>query len=591
MAGMSCSRCIRALRVIFFAGWAGLVAGSVNALWILGQWLEGAAVFADRHYLWMAPVATMFLFAGLSFPVAVVAAIRRAGIKEGLWTWIVATGACAAGLLPMRFLHPMAALVLAAGLGALVVRVMAREHGTRRIMVGGLLLFALPALIAALVVNLPSAHRSRDRMPAEGRPNVLLLILDTVRADALSIFGSANPTSPRMDSLAREGVLFQWAMAPSSWSLPSHSSFFTGARPGELSARWTRRLDGEKPTLAEVLHNAGWRTGGFVGNYLYGSWGSGIARGFETYRASPITLRQLRLSLTFAQLPLVRRLWAARSGRQVVGALRAGMGFPFEPVRDRYHGADIIRAFQEWRREDLSRPYFAFLNLFEAHESDMVPERWTRRFRGGKTPRDRYDGIVAWEDSVVGALLDTLAVEGGLDRTLIIVSSDHGEMFGSHGVVSHGSSLYLGVQRVPLIVRFPAGAAGGTTVSAPVTLQDVPSTVVDVLGLPASFPGRSWRMLLADSTTAMPVLGEVEHGPQLSRGTPANLGPLRSLTDERWRCILHSDGRLEVYDYRNDLEELHDLAATPSGREIAENCRAAFARSPTGYRVITNPGG
>ena len=304
--------------------------------------------------------------------------------------------ALVAALLPVRFLHPIASLVVAAGLAMVLSRALVTPRSSRRVIAGGLLLVVLPALVAAVVINLPSARRSHDRMPAEGAPNVLLLILDTVRADALSIYGSPHPTSPRLDAFARRSTLFRWAMAPSSWSLPSHSSFFTGFRPIELSARWSQRLDGEKPTLAEVLNDAGWRTGGFVGNHLYGSWGSGLTRGFERYRASPVTLRQLRLSVTFAQLPLIRRLWSARSGRQIVNAIRGGLAFPFEPERDRHQGADIMREFQQWRRADPVRPFFAFVNLFEAHEPAMVPERWIRRFDGGKTPRDRYDGIVAW---------------------------------------------------------------------------------------------------------------------------------------------------------------------------------------------------
>jgi len=578
---------LRALKVILLAAWAGLVAGSANALWFLALWLGGTMVFADKHYLWMAPIATMVFFVVLSLPVAVVSAVRRAGVPQRPVTWCFAMMTLATALLPVPFLHPMASLVLASGLALVLSRALLRPRWSGRVIAGGLLLVVLPALVASALVNRPSALRSHARMPAEGAPNVLLLILDTVRADALSIYGSPHATSPRLDSLARTSTFFRWAMAPSSWTLPSHSSFFTGVSPSMLSARWRRRLDDQEPSLAEVLNAAGWRTGGFVGNQVYGSWGGGLTRGFERYQASSLTLRELRLSVTFLQLPLVRKLLAARSIRGVVEAFRTGrLAFPHEPTRDHYPARDLLGEFQQWRREDRSRPFFAFVNLFEAHETDMVPEHWLRRFDGGRTLRDRYDGIVAWEDSVVGALVDTLAVEGILDRTLIIVSSDHGEMFGRHNVSSHGNSLYLGVQRVPLIVRFPDRLALGREINAPVSLQDVPATVEDVLGLPKSFPGRSWRTYLADSTVH-PVLGEVEQEPLFSRGTPVFLGPLRSLVDDRWRCILHADGRMEVFAYRSDLEELYDLVPTRAGSEVAQRCRTTLARIPFGYETVS----
>ena len=572
-----------ALSVILFAGLSGLVAGSANVLWPLVQWLLGAVVFVDRPQFWMAPLATMAVFVGLSLPVAAVALVMRGGVPQRLVTWSFAMLALASAFLPIRFLHPVATLVLAAGVATIVSRAMTSPVWNRRVVAGALLLVVAPAMIAAAVLNVPR-RTSADRRAPAGAPNVLLLILDTVRADALSVYGAPYETTPHLDSLARASTLFRWAMAASSWTLPSHSSFFTGYNPSELSGRWSRRLDDAKPTLAEVLGEAGWRTAGFAGNQAYAAWGSGLTRGFDRYWTSPVTKSQLKNSVTLVQLPLIRRLWALVSRRNV-GQTGKGLGLtlPFTPQRDLAGAADVMQQFSEWRAADRTKPFFAYLNLIEAHEEGMVPEEWTRRFNGGKTSRDRYNGKVAWQDSVVGALLDTLSAEGILDSTLIIVSSDHGEMF-NHNLVSHGNSMYLGVLRVPLIVRFPGAHHVTRTIDTPVSLQDLPATVLDVTGLPASMPGRSWRTRFTDSTGAV-VNGEVEHAPPPVE-SPALHGPLRSLVDDQWHCILNADGRMEVYAYRDDLDEENDLAATDAGKAAAERCRATFQRIPFGYQVI-----
>jgi arylsulfatase A-like enzyme len=533
----------------------------------------------------MSPVATMFVFLLLSLPLSAAALVRRGGLPERLITWGLGMLALTSVLLPVRLLHPVAALLLASGLAAVGSRILVSPVAYRRVLTAGLLLVVAPAMITAAVLKVPS-RSAKDRTPPADAPNVLVLILDTVRADALSVYGAPYETTPRLDSLARTATLFRWAMAPSPWTLPSHSSFFTGYRPSELSARWSRRLDSAKPTLAEVMSDAGWRTGGFAGNQAYAAWGSGLSRGFDRYWSTPISLSQLKNSVTLVQVPLVRRLWAVVTGRATGGTGRGlGLELPFVPKRDLADAKDILREFKEWRAEDGARPFFAFVNLIEAHQEGMVPEHWTRRFNNGKTSRDRYNGKVAWEDSVVGALLDTLQAEGTLDRTLVIVSSDHGEMF-NHNLNSHGNSVYLGVLHVPLIVRFPGTKNVTRSIDAPVSLQDLPATVLDVVGLPGTMPGRSWRKWFSDSAESI-VVGAVEHAPPPVE-SPALHGPLRFIIDHRWHCILNADGRMQVYAYRDDPDEENDLASTDIGRKASERCREMFRKIPFGYQMVTN---
>ena len=314
-------------------------------------------------------------------------------------------------------------------------------------------------------------------MPAPGSPNVLLIVLDSVVADHLSLYGYNRPTSPTIDELARRGIRFDAAQAAASWTLPSHATMFTGRWPHQLSAGWYTPLDATYPTLAEFLGSRGYATAGFVANQWYCGSDSGLGRGFTVYRD------YLFPHLTaFGMAVLVKRSidWLPPLGDFLSGVL-ATPG----PARSLRYAAGMFKAnrieaamvddlFLDWLSSGPAagrpaRPFFAFLNFADAHYPYQLPRMGLHRF--GARPRnayeldliknwwsvdkqqlppqelamalDAYDSCIAHIDEQLGRLWDALVRRGILDRTWVIIAADHGESFGEHaGIFCHGTSLY-----------------------------------------------------------------------------------------------------------------------------------------------------
>ncbi|MDP6539791.1 MAG: sulfatase [Planctomycetota bacterium] len=362
------------------------------------------------------------------------------------------------------------------------------------------------------------------------RPNVLLISIDTLRADHLSCYGYARETSPRLDALAREGVLFESATSTTSWTLPAHVSMLTGlpvSAHGICDDRlWSRPAPdgGAEPVtmrglfLPEVLRDAGWRTGGFfTWKYLEPTFGFGP--GFEVYE---------RLGHTFYSHPVVsERFEALRATGDTEGLQRLAAEHPelFDDTRPSSPEA-VDRALgwiEAVRRDSPERPFFCFLHLFDVHDPYRAPEPFHRRFAdpaydgpitgrnvmGAGTPVERgmaeadlghlvslYDGEIAWVDSEVGRLLDALEARGLTQNTLVVVVSDHGEEFFEHGEKQHRRSLYRESVHVPWIARWPDGLPAGRRVAGPVGLVDVTPTITGLCGL-APPPGAVGRDLSA----------------------------------------------------------------------------------------------
>ena len=266
-------------------------------------------------------------------------------------------------------------------------------------------------IVGCLVLILAATEMGRDRirewrrdlrpLPQPGSANVLLVVLDTVAAEHLSLYGYARPTSPTMAELAERGVRFERAQSSSSWTLPSHASLFTGRWPHELSAGWLTPLDGAFPTLAEFLGARGYATAGFIGNCWYCACGSGLERGFDSYTDYIFP----RLT-AFKAASLVRRtVDGLREAEQFledwldIDVLKAPVDRLFMLVNaDRKAAAEVNQEFLDWltRRRQPNRPFFAFLNYYDAHSPYELPPATVRRF-GTPTvdPRD-IDMIQNW---------------------------------------------------------------------------------------------------------------------------------------------------------------------------------------------------
>jgi arylsulfatase A-like enzyme len=508
-------------------------------------------------------------------------------------------------------LFPWAALLLSIGLGVQSVRLVSKHsHGFSVLVRRSTVVMATVIVLVGLAF--PVSQRlaetramSQLDFARSGLPNVLLIILDTVRAQSLSLHGYQRDTSPHLARLAATGAAFDRAVAPSSWTLPSHASLFTGRYPFELSADWEVALNDDFPTLAEVLAESGYATAGFSANYFYTKETSGLSRGFVHYDA-----KKLSLDL------VIQNSWAAhRIVKKVHGFL------DIERELARKTAAEVNAEFFRWLPTAAGRPFFVFLNYFDAHDPYDPPAPFNSSFGSGQqkfwlgsagpeySPAeladlvDSYDGSITYVDDQVGRLLRTLEESGTLQNTLVIISSDHGEQFGerSANLVNHGNSLYMSSLHVPLIIWYPPTVPAGRRISNPVTLRDIPATIADILKIPSlsSFPGTSlarfWNGSDSTSFVPSPPLSAVSPHSHIQPGEPAHAGPMRALVGDSLHYIRNGDGREELYNVVTDPWERVDISQTEAGqRELPRfrkcledmlNTRAA----PTGGETKQDP--
>lgn len=345
--------------------------------------------------------------------------------------------------------------------------------------------------------------------------NVVVITLDTVRADRLTPYGFGGVETPSMAALARDGVLFERAYSPAPLTFPAHASLFTGLIPPRHGVRDNSgfRLDDAVPTLAEVFNALRYRTAAFVSAFVLDGRG-GLRRGFDRYRDDfDVRLQDL----------------SAMAGIQ-------------------RSGEDTWTAARSWIGEAPNSPFFLWVHLFDAHTPYTPPEPFRSRY-----PTMPYEAEIAYVDSLVGQVLAELERLAIADRTLVVVAGDHGEGLGEHSEDEHGLLLYDSTLQVPLIVRFPDKRYAGTRVQRAVSLVDVFPSVLELYGRQPSRPvdGRSvLPTLAAPAATDGPVLYAETEYPRLQFGWSA----LQSLRSDRLKYIRAPVP--ELYEYRTDpLEE------------------------------------
>ena len=353
---------------------------------------------------------------------------------------------------------------------------------------------------------------------------VVIITLDTTRADRLSPYGFMDAPMPALDRLAREGVVFDRATSVAPLTLPAHSSLFTGLVPPRHGVRdnGDPALGAAHTTLAEVLSSQGFRTGAFVGSAVLNA-DRGLAQGFEIYRGS----------VSFET-------------------------DPSQPLQRR--AKEVISDATHWLDQVAGSPYFLWVHLYDAHRPYDPPEPYRSLYA------DPYIGELLFVDSQVGRLLDALQRRGVLDQTVVIVAADHGESLGEHGERDHGIFVYDSVIRVPLIIRAPGFSPG--RIGQLVRLTDIMPTVLNMLGLPAQqTDGVSLVDLMSGRRRHLDLDGYFESM------YPQRFGwsPLRALSDGRFKVI--DAPRPELYDLDRDPFEEHnlyderrDLAAALHGR-------------------------
>lgn len=526
--------------------------------------------WTGRDLVWMSPLGFLIVlgFPALLFVALAAISPRLAprGVFVGVFAFLAATGM--AILIPG--LAEWAIIVLALGVAAQAVRLVWHnpERWFSRFRITGLALAGLVVALGAssrLWRNSAEWRWSRSAPAAsEGAPDVLLLILDTVRASRLSLYGFARPTSPELVRIAAGATTFDYAMASAPWTLPSHCSLFTGLYPNETTCRWQAPLDDGPATIAEVLRARGYRTAGFIANHFYGTHEMGLARGFTRWEDFQISLMQIVCSTTLAQTGVLRDfLWPQGEVSRWRWLKRPKLKGDPKPLNDRKAAPVVNEQFFRWAGADTARPYFAVLNYFDAHDPYGAPSPWDTLFTKESKPADEYDRAVAFLDHHVGELVRRLEASGRLDRTVLVILSDHGEQFGEHGLVNHGNSMYLPLLHVPLLIRYPARVPAGARIANLVTLRDVPATILDLAGVPndGSIAGASLVAVpQPENGRRSQAIAQTEKTEAWWGQAPTRRGSMEAWLDDRLHYIRISTGEEQLFDYRADYEELHDLS-------------------------------
>lgn len=410
---------------------------------------------------------------------------------------------------------------------------------------------------------------------SSGRPNIILVVLDTVRADHFSSYGYSRPTTPNLDRLAQQGVLFENAIAPSSWTLPSHASIFTGLLPHQHGANTSHPLQGQPRTLAEILTASGYETANFFANG-FGVRAWGLDQGFQTQD----DLRSF----------LPHNLGSTLVGRVFIQPLWMTVAFPDSYFRRR--APDINSDTLRWFERRSQRPFFLFINYLDPHDPHVAPRPFRNRHGeilpdvvrrvtfGNGAPIDPpftdeeqasaiggYDNCLSYVDDQFGRLLAALSATPEWKNTVVIVTSDHGEAFGEHGLYLHNRSLYFREAiHVPLIVTGP-GVPAGLRIPSVVPIREIFSTVLDfALANPVPFRSASLRRFWTPGFKVDPAQNHAvsELVPFLPNFRPVMI----SLMVEDWHYIRRSDSTAELYHWKSDPFERIDLARSPGHQQI-----------------------
>jgi arylsulfatase A-like enzyme len=424
---------------------------------------------------------------------------------------------------------------------------MTRRYTRRQVLAGAARVGA-----AAGASSLAAACRWRRH----DRPNLLLITMDTTRADHLGCYGYPKPTTPHLDAMTAESTVYTRAVSPGTWTLPSHASLFTAKCPTSHGARYdpegslvlasaipdrpglsAYRVRGVAPTestLAAVLGRAGYRTGGVAG----GPWLKkvfGLGTGFEWWDDDDIGSVNGRIA------------------------------------------ADLNARALPWL-ETATEPFLLFLNYFDAHAPFLPPPAFAEPFLTAPVPPGArptpeqmlalYDGEIRYADHHFGDVIATLKRRNLYDRTWIIVTADHGELFGEHGLNGHGNAPYQEVIHVPFVSKPPLGDGGLGERSDRIQLTDVMPLVLERLGLPrpegiqGGVPPKLARPLMAESYT----LAAIYPG-----------GDWLTIFDGDWKLMWNSRGRSELYDLATDPHEQTNVIAANAERA------ARMQRTMDGY--------
>ena len=384
---------------------------------------------------------------------------------------------------------------------------------------------ALAWLALGLLVVPPGCNRIGFRPgPPSGAKSVVLVTIDTLRADHVGAYGASFAETPTLDALAAAGVRFETAITATPLTLPSHASILTGMDPPAHGVRHngTFKLAPEVTTLAERFQAGGWATGAFVGAVVLKAR-YGLDQGFDLY------------------------------DDEIRGDKAAPGGYVERPA------GEVVGAARAWlARTD--RPFFLWVHLYDPHMDYKAPEAFMRRF-----PDRPYDAEIAYADYQVGRLLEALRARGRLADTLVVVTSDHGESLGEHGETTHSMTLYDSVLAVPLLMAGP-GLPAGQVVPGLVRVKDVAPTVLAQVGLDPlpEAQGEDLSPLLAADAPGVPERGRAAYAETLATLLDNGWAPLHAIRTDQWLYV--RSPRPELYDVTRDPRQLDNLVESDSAR-------------------------
>ena len=362
--------------------------------------------------------------------------------------------------------------------------------------------------------------------------NVVLISIDTLRADHLGSYGFRPTVSPAIDALARESVQFDNAYTAVPLTLPAHASLLTGLYPNRHGIHDNgETLPAAIPTLAETFSAGGYQTAAFIGSFILDRR-FGLSRGFDQYGSS--------------------------------FDLHKHVGD--DPGTVQIRGDRVEQAAEDWLKQQRSRPFFLFLHFYDLHGPFLLPAPWRERYR-----RNPYDGELAYVDSLIARFRDSLRNAGLAQKTLLVITADHGEGLGDHGESNHGFFVYRSTTHVPLLIRFPDGRARGKQISSIVRLIDVGPTLLAASGLPP-----------LHSADGVSLLDAIEHDGKLDLNAYSetvypyrhfHCSPLMAWTTRDYSFV--EAPREELYDNRADPGEKVNLVANNDAKyqQIASEFR------------------
>jgi arylsulfatase A-like enzyme len=510
--------------------------------------------------------------------------------------------------------HPDGTAVAVVAAFAVIVTAEALDLATRgirrrlgRARSAALVAAAVTILVAVASLGRPSAARPAGRQA--GQPNVILITLDTVRADHLSSYGYSRQTTPNLDRLA--ATVYDHAIASSNWTLPSHASILTGVSPRRHGAHdhkggvaQASAISPSVPTMAELLKARGYRTSAVVANVAVLLPGFGVSRGFDSYDlaapdyvAGPQDPRYLLSSVVRNLASVLMRQQASLADADKVN-----------------RRADL--ELREAARQQ--KPLFLWLNYMDAHTPYVPPSPFDTRYPGKSADFDwsafphlveevsgphgrpltsresahlvsQYDGALSYLDDRLQRLFDRLRELHLYDDSLIVVTSDHGEALGEGMMLTHGLSLYQSQVSVPLIVKYP-GARVRTRVAAPVSSVDILPTVLDVVGVPAPADLEGQLLEAAGTTPARWVTSE-SYRPRGEGFTSTDDGPDEmALFSGPWKLIVGGSGAIELYNLASDPGEQRNLSGrVPISRAWLNDVRTAMDEARRGGHTDAPP--